>query len=188
MAFSPITLWQIHGETMERETDFIFLVSKMTANVDCSHEIKRQFLLGRKVMTNLDSIFKSRDITLPTKVHLVKAPVFTSGHVWMWELDCEESWAPKNWWFWTVVLEKTLESPLDCNEIQLVHSEGDQSWVLFGRNDAKAETPVLWAPHAKSWLIGKDSDAGRDWGQEEKGTTEDEMAVWHHWLNGHEFE
>ena len=106
----------------------------------------------------------------------------------MWELDCEESWAPKNWCFWTVVLEKTLESPLDCKEIQPVHSEGDQSWDFFGRNDAKAETPILWPPLAKSWLIGIDSDAGRDWGQEEKGTTEDKMAGWHHWLDGHESE
>ena len=105
----------------------------------------------------------------------------------MWELDCEESWAPKNWCFWTVVLEKTLESPLDCKEIQTVHSKGDQSWVFFGRTNAKAETPVLWPPHAKSWLNGKDSEAGRDWGQEEKGTTEDEMAGWHHRLDGHEF-
>ena len=113
---------------------------------------------------------------------------FSSGHVWMWELDCKESWAPKNWCFWTVVLEKTLKSPLDCREIQPLHSEGDQSWDFFGRNDAKAETPVLWLPHAKCWLIGKDSDAGRNWGQEEKGTTEDEMAVWHHWLEGRESE
>ena len=97
-------------------------------------------------------------------------------YVWMWELDCEESWAPKNLCFWTVVLEKTLENPLDCKEIQPVHSKGAQPWVFFGRNDAKAETPILWTPHAKSWLIGKDSDAGRDWGQEEKWTTEDEMA------------
>ena len=99
----------------------------------------------------------------------------------MWELDCEEGRAPKNWCFWTVVLEKTLEGPLDCKEIQPLHSEGDQSWVFFGRNDAKAETPILWPPHVKGWLIGKDSDAGRDWGQEEKGTTEDEMAGWHRW-------
>ena len=106
----------------------------------------------------------------------------------MWKLDCEESWALKNWCFWTVVLEKTPESPLDCKEIQPVHSEGDQPWDFFGRNDAKAETPVLWPPHAKSWLIGEDSDAGRDWGQEEKGTTEDEMAGWHHWLDGRESE
>ena len=106
----------------------------------------------------------------------------------IWEMDCEESWALKNWWFWTVVLEKTLENPLDCKEIQPVHSKGGQSWVFFGSNDAKAETPVLWPPHASGWLIGKDSDARRDWGQEEKGMTEDEMAGWHRWLNGHEFE
>ena len=105
----------------------------------------------------------------------------------MWELDCEESWAPKNGYFWTVGLEKTFESPLDCKEIWPVHSEGDQPWDFFGKNDAKAETPVLWPPHAKSWLIGKDSDAGRDWGQE-KGMTEDEMTGSHHWLDGREFE
>ena len=109
---------------------------------------------------------------------------FSCGHVGMWESDYEEGWALKNWCFWTVVLEKTLESPLDCKEMQPVHSEGDQPWDFFGRNDAKAETPVLWPPPAKSWLIGKASDAGRDWGQEEKGTTEGEMAGWHHWLNG----
>ena len=117
-----------------------------------------------------------------SKVHLVKAMVFP---VVMY--GCE-SWTVKNWCFWTVVLEKTLESPLDYKEIQPVHSEGDQPWDLFGRNDAKAETPVLWPPHVKSWLIGKDSDAGRDWGQEKKGTTEDEMAGWHHWLDGRESE
>ena len=136
-------------------------------------------------MTNLDSIFKSRDITLTTKVRLGYG--FSSGHVWMCEFDCEETWAPKNWCFWTAVLEDILESPLDCKEIQPVHSKGDQSWVFFGRNDTKAETPVLWPPHVKSWLVGKDSDAGRDRGQEEKGTTEDEMAGWHHRLEGHEF-
>ena len=101
---------------------------------------------------------------------------FSSSHVWMWELDYKESWAQKNWCFWTVVLEKTLESPLDCKEIQPFYSKGDQSWVFFGWIDTNAETPVLWPPHGKSWLIGKDFDAGRDWGQEEKGTTDDEMA------------
>ena len=106
----------------------------------------------------------------------------------MWELDCEEGWALKNWCFWTVVLEKTLESPLDCKEMQPVHSKGDQPWDFFGGNDAEAETPVLWPPHVKSWLTGKDSDAGRDWEQEEKGTTEDEMAGWHHQLDGRESE
>ena len=157
------------------------------ADGDCSHEIKRRLLLGRKVMTNLDSIFKSRDISLPTKVHLVKAMVFPVV-MYGCELDCEEGWEPKNWCFWTVVLEKTLESALDCKEIQPVHSEGDQPLHFFGRNDAKAETPVLWPPYVKSWLIGKDPDVGRDWGQEENGMTEDEMAGWHHWLNGYESE
>ena len=112
---------------------------------------------------------------------------FSSCHVWMWELDCEESWVPKNWCFWTVVLEKTLESPLDCKEIQPVHPKGAQSWVFIGRTDAEAEAPILWPPHAKSWLIGKDPDAGRNWGQEEKGRTKDEMVGLHHWLDVHGF-
>ena len=112
---------------------------------------------------------------------------FSSSHVWMWELDYKKSWVLKNLCFWTVVLEKTLESPLNCKEIQSVHPKGDQSWVFTGRTDAEAETPILWPPHAKSWLTAKDSDAGRDWGQEEKGTTEDEMAGWHHQLDAHEF-
>ena len=160
---------------------------KITADVDCSQEVKRRLLLGRKVMTNLDSILNSRDITLSTKVHLAKGVVFSIGHVWMWELDYKESWALKNWCFWTVVLEKTLESPLDCKEIQPVYPKGDQSWVFIGRTDAEAETPVLWPPDAKSWLFGKDPDARKDWGQGEEGTSEDEIAGWHHWLNGHRF-
>ena len=106
----------------------------------------------------------------------------------MWELDHKESWAPKTWCFWTVVLEKTLESPLDCKVIQSVHPKRDQSWVFIGRTDAKAETAIVWLPDVKKWLIWKDPDAGKDWGQEEKGTAEDEMVGWHHWLNGHEFE
>ena len=112
---------------------------------------------------------------------------FSSGRVWMWDLDYKESWAPKNWCFWTVVLEKTLESPLDYKEIPPVHPKGDQLWVFIGRTDVEAETLILWPPDAKSWLIGKDPDAGKDWGQEEKGTTEDEMAGWHHWLDRHGF-
>ena len=112
---------------------------------------------------------------------------FSNGHVWMWELDGKESWAQKNWCFWTVVLEKTLESPLDCKEIQLVHPKWDQSWVFTGRTDVEAETPKLWLPDVKSWLIWKDTDAGKDWGQE-KGTVEDEMVGWHHQLNELEFE
>ena len=112
---------------------------------------------------------------------------FSSGHVWMWELDCKESRAPKNLCFWTVVLEKTLESPLDCKEIQPVHPKGDQSWVFIGRADIEAETPILWPPDVKSWLIGKYPDSGKDWEQEEKGMTEDEMVGWHHWLDEHGF-
>ena len=126
-------------------------------------------------MTNLNSILKSRDITLSTKVRLVKGYGFSSSQIWIWELDYKESWEPKNWCFWTVVLEKTLESPLDYKEIQPVHSKGDQPWVFIGRTDVEAETPILWPPDVKSWLIWKDPDAGKDWWQEEKGTTEDEM-------------
>ena len=113
---------------------------------------------------------------------------FSCGHVWMRELDYKESLALKNWCFWTVVLEKALESPLDCKEIQPVHPKGNQSWTFFGRTDAEAETPILWPADAKSWLLGKDPDAGKDWRQEEKGTTEDEMVGWHYRLNGREFE
>ena len=156
-----------------------FLGSKITADGDCSHEIKRRLLLGRKVMTNLDSILKSRDNYFASKGPSSQGYGFSSSHVWIWEVDYKESWALKNWCFWTVVLEKTLESPLDCKEIQPVYPKGDQSWVFVGRTDVEAVTPILWPPHVKSWLIGKDSDAGRDWGQEEKGTTEDEMAEWH---------
>ena len=112
---------------------------------------------------------------------------FSSSHVWMWELDYKESRVPKNWCSWTVVLEKTLESPLDCKEIQPVHPKGNQSWVFIGRTAVEAETPILWLPD-ENWLFVKDSDAGKDWRQEEKGTTEDEMVGWHHWLNGQEFE
>ena len=115
----------------------------------------------------------------------ITADGFSSGHVWMWELDYKESWAWKNWCFWTVVLEKTLENPLDCKEIQPVHSKRDQSWIFIGRTDVEAETAILWPPHTKSWLIWTDPDAVKDWGQEEKGMTEDEMVGWHHWLNGH---
>ena len=127
-------------------------------------------------MTNLDSILKSRDITLSNKGPSSQGYSFSSSHVWMWELACKESWAPKNWCFWTVVLDKTLESPLDCKKIQPVHPKGDQSWVFIWRTDVEAETPILWPPHAKSWLIGKDPDAWKDWGQEEKGMTEDKMS------------
>ena len=166
MASGPITSWKIDGETAE-VADFILGGSKITADGECSHEIKRHLLLGRKVMTSLDSILKTRDITLPTKVHLVKGMFFSSSHIWMWELDYKESWVPKNWCFWTVVLEKILESPLDTKEIQAVHPKGDQSWVFIGRTDVEAETPIFGPPDEKSWLIWKDADTGKDWRQEE---------------------
>ena len=120
--------------------------------------------------------------------NLVKGMGFSNSHVWKWELDHKESWALKKWWFWTVVLEKTLENPLNCKEIQAVHPNGNQSWIFIGRTDAEAEIPILWPSDGKNWLIGKDPDAGKDWRQEEKGTTEDDMFGWHHRLNEHEFE
>ena len=164
MASSPITLWQIVGETMETVTDFIFLGSKITADDNCRHEIKRCLLLGRKAMTNLGSIL-SRDITLPTKVHIVKALVFP---VVMWRYD---SWTLKkveHWrseafelWCW-----RRLLSPFDGKEIKPVNPEGSQPWIFIGRTDDEAEAPVFWPPDGKSWLIGKDPDAGKDWEQE----------------------
>ena len=159
---------------METLTGFIFLGSKITADGECSHEIKRCLLLGRKAITNPDRVLKSRDITLLTKVYLVKAMVFSSSHVWMWQLDHKECWELKNWCYSTVVLEETLERSLDCKEIQPVHPKGNQSWIFIERTDAEAETPILWLSDAKSRLIGKDPDAGKDWRQEEKGMTEDE--------------
>ena len=164
---------------------FIFGGSKITADGDCNREIKRRLLLVRKAMTNLDSIIRSRDITLLTKVHVVKAG-FSGSHIWMWELDHKEGWVLKNWCFWTVVL-KTLESPLDC-KIKPVISKENQSWIFIGRTDAEAETPNTLATWLKNWLIRKDLDALKDWRQEEKGMTEDEMVGWYHRLNGHEFE
>ena len=182
-----ITSWEIDGETVETVSDFIFLGSKITADGDCSHEIKRRLLLGRKVMTNLDSIKKQRHYFV-NKGPSSQRCGFSRGHVWMWELEYKESWVQKNWCFWTVVLKKTLESPLDCKEIQLVHPEVNQSWIFIGRTDAEAETLIHLPPDGKNWLIGKDPDARKDWRREEKGTTEDKMAGWHHGLNGHEFE
>ena len=188
MASSSITSWQIDGETMETVTDFIFGGSKIPADGDCSHEIKRHLLLGRKAMTNLDSILKSRDITLPTNVCLVKAMVFP---VVMY--GCE-SWTIKKAEhqridaFELQCWRRLFENPLDCKEIQPVHPKGSQSWIFIGRIDAEAEATILWPADAKNWLTGKDSSAGKDWRQEEKGTTEDEMGGWHHRLDRHEFE
>ena len=153
-----------------------------------NHEIKRCLLFGRKAMTNLDSMLKKQRRYFADQGPSSQSYGFTSSYVWMWELDYKESWAQKNWCFWIVVLEKAFESPLDCKEIQSVHSKGNQSWIFIGKTDAKAETPILWPPDVKNWLIGKDPDAGKDWRWEEKKMTEDEMVGWHHGLNGHKFE
>ena len=147
----------------------------------------KHLLLRRKVMANLDSKLKSRDITA-NKGPSSQSYGFSSSHVGMWDLGHKEIWAPKNWGFWIVMFEKTLESPLDCKKIQPVHPKGNQSWIFIGRTDDEAETPILWPLDAKNWLTGKDSDAGKDWRWEQKGMTEDEMVGWHHWLDGYEFE
>ena len=143
--------------------------------------LKKSYDLGRQNIKKQRHYFANKD---PSS----QSYGFSSTRIWMWELDYKESWAPKNWCFWIVVLEKTLESPLDCKEIQPVHPKGNQSWIFIGRTDAEAKAPVLWPPDAKNWLTGKDSHDGKDWRQEEKGMTEDEMVGWHHQLNGHEFE
>ena len=173
---------------METVKDFIFLSSKITADGDCSHETKRHLLLGRKAMTNLVRTLKRQDITLPTKAHLVKAMVFPVIMYGCESWDYKESWVLNNWCFWTVVLEKTLESPLDCKEIKPINSKGNQFWIFIGRTDDEAEAPILWLPDVKNWLIGKDPNARKNWRQEEKLMTVDEMVGWHHWLDGHEFE
>ena len=184
MTSGPITSWQIDGETMETVTDCIFLGSKITTDGDCSHEIKRRLFLGRKAMTNLDSVLRNRDITLPTKVCRVKAMIFPEVMY-----GCE-SWTIKKAECWRIdafelrCWEKTLESPLDCKEIKPVSPKGNQPWIFIRRTDAEAT--ILWPSVVKSRLIGKDPDAGKDWRQEEKGTTEDEIDGWHHWINGHE--
>ena len=147
--------------------DFIFLGSKITADGDCSHELKRLLLIWKKIFEQPRQHIKKQRHYFANKGPSSQSYGFSSSHVWMWELDYKESWAAKNWCFWTVVLEKTLESPLDCKEIQPVHPKGDQSWVFIGRTDFEAETPLLWPPDAKNWLIGKDPDAGKDWRWEE---------------------
>ena len=164
------------------------LGSKITAYGDCRPEIKRHLLLGRKVYDQPRQRIKKQRYYFANKGPSSLTYDFSSGHVWMWELDYKESWGPKNWCFWTVVLEKTLESPLDCKEIQPVHPKGNQSWIFFGRTDAQAETSILWPPDVKNRLIGKDPGAEKDWRLQEKGMTEDEMVGWHHWHDGHEFE
>ena len=173
MASGPITSWQIDGETV---ADFIFGGSIITADGDCSHEIKTLTPWKESHDQPRNHIKKQRHCFV-NKGPSSQGYGFSSSHVWMWQLDYKESWVPKNWCFWTVMLEKTLESPLDCKEIQPVNPEGEQSWVFIGRTDAEAETPIFWPSDAKSWLIWKDPDAEKDWGWEEKETTEDEMVV-----------
>ena len=148
---------------------FIFLGSKITWDGEYSQEIKRHLLLGRKSMTNLDNILKSRIITLPTKVHIVKDMAFLVVYVWVWESDHKEGWMLKNWCFWPVVLKKTLDSPLDFKEIKPVNPKGNQSWIFIRRTDAEAEAPILWPPDLKSWLIKEDPDAGKNWSRRTRG-------------------
>ena len=186
MASGPITSWKIDGETVETMTDFIFLDSKITADGNFSREIKRHLLLARKAMTNLESILKAETLLYQQRSISSKL-CFLQGHVWIWELVYKETWAPQNWCFWTVVLEKTLESPLDCKEIQPVHPKGNQSWIFIGRTDVEAEIPILWWPDAKCWLTGKDPDAGKDWGQKEQccspwGHKESDMTEGLNWI------
>ena len=168
MASGPITSWQIDGEGMETVPDFIFLGFKITADCDYGHEIKKCLLLGRKAMANLDGILKSRDITLSTNVHLVKAWLF-SNHVWLWELDNRKSWTLKNWCFWTVALEKTLKSPLNCKEIKPVPPKGDQSWIFIGRTDAEAEALILWPLKWRANSLEKTLMLGKIEGRRRRG-------------------
>ena len=172
---------------METVTDFIFLGSKITADGDCSHEIKRRLTPWKKSYDQPRQHIKKQRQHFAGKGPSSQSYGLSSSHVWMWELDHKESWAPKNWCFWTVVLKKTLENPLDCKEVKPVYPKGNQSWIFIGRTDTEAETPTLWPPDEKNWLIWKDPNAGKDWSRE-KWLTENEMVEWYHWLNGHEFE
>ena len=183
MTSSPITLWQIEGEKVEAVTDFIVGGSKITVDSDCGQEIKT-LAPWKESYDKLRKHLKKKRHHFANKVPSSQSYVFSSSHVWMWKLDHKEDWVPKNWYFQTVVLEKILESPLDCKEIK---PKGNQPWIFIGRTDAEAEASLLWPPDVKSWLIGKDPDAGKDWRQE-KRVAEDEMVGWHHRLNGHEFQ
>ena len=174
MASGPYISWQIDGENVETASDFIFLGSKINADGDCSHGIKKHLLLGRIAMTNLDSVLKKKKKKrhdFADKGPYSQSYGFSSSWVWMWELDHKEGWAWKNWHFQTVMLEKTLERPLDSKEIKAINPKGDQPWIFIGRTDAKSEAPILWPPYVKSWFIEKDPDTGKNWGKEEKGVT-----------------
>ena len=173
--------WQIDGEMMETVTNFIFLASKIIADGDCCHEIKKTLAPWKQSSDKPRQHIKKQRNYFAAKGLYSQSCGFSSSHVWMWELDHKEGWVPKNWCFWTVVLEKTLQNPLDSKEIQPVHPRGNQSWI-FIRTDAEPETRILCPPDAKNWLIRKDPDAGKD-KRQEKGATEDEMVGWRQWLN-----
>ena len=187
MASGPMTSWQINGETMETVTDIIFLAFKITAGGDCSHDIKTRAPWKKSYDQPTQHIKKQRHY-IANKGPSSQSYGFSCSYIWMWELDSKELRAPKNWCFWIVVLKKTFESPLDGKEIQPLHRKGNQSWIFTGRTDAEAETSILWPPDVKHWLIGKDLTSAKDWRQEEKGSTEDEMVGWYHQLDGRKFE
>ena len=169
MASSPITSWWILGEKVGTVTDYIFLRPKITMDGDCSHEIKRHLLLGKKARTKLDSILKKQRHQFVNECPCSQSYDFSSSHVWMWEIDHKGGLAPKNWWFWIVVLEKILENPLDCKEIKPVNPKGNQSWIFIERTDAEAEAPILWPPDAKSLHNGKAPDVGKIEGNRRRG-------------------
>ena len=183
-ASGPITSWQIDGETMETVRDFILGRIQNRCRWWLQPWNKKMLAPWKKSYDQARQHIEKQRHFFAKKGPSSQSYGFTSSHVWMWELDYKESWTLKNLCFWTVVLEKTPESPLDCKEIQPVHPKGNQFWIFIGKTD----TPILWLPDAKNQLIWKDPDAGKDWRQKEKGTTEDEMVSWHHWRDGHEFE
>ena len=186
MASSPITSCQTEGKKWKQWQIFFSWALKSLWTVTAAMKLKD--VPWKESYDKPRQHIKKQRHNFADKGPSSQSYGFSSSHVWMWELDHKEGWAPQNGCFWTVVLEKTLESPLDCKEIQPVHPKGDQSWIFIGRTDVKVEAPILWPSDAESWLTGKDPDAGKDWRQEEKGITEDEMVGWHHWLNGQEFE
>ena len=187
MASNPITSWQIEGGKVEAVTDFIFLGLKITADGNYSREIKRHLLLGKKSCDKPRQHVKKQGHCFTDKGLYCQSYALFSSHVWLWELDHKEGWMLKNWCFWIVVLEKTLENLLDSKEIKPVNPKGNQPLTFIERTDTETEFQILWPSDEKSWLIEKDPNAGKDWGQEEKGVAEDEMFGWHHWCNGHEF-
>ena len=192
MASDRITSWQIDRETVETVADFIFFLG---GGVLQNHSRwwwlqpwnKKTFTPQKKSYDQPKQHIEKQRHYFANKGPSSQGYGFSSSDVWLWELDYKESWALKNWCFWTSVLKKTHESPLDCKEIHPVHLKGNQSWVFIGRTDVQTETPILWLPDVQSWLIWKDLDARKDWRREKKGTTEDELVGWYHWLNGYEF-